>query len=297
MPGTPTRIFYNTGAESLLWPPTDSTTSEYRQVLPSPSLREYVERIDLGRECVPPETAIEERVLPDGSVHLIFNLGDRPAEISAADGHASEALGGRCAPALIRMAGSVDQIGVQLRPGGMAQLLGVPAGELAGSAVALDNLWGARAAETLERLADARGSAERVAVIETALLDVLRRTGSRPHVLAAEAVRRITKAGGRIRVRELAAALGVGERRLEQIFHQHVGLSPKAACRLARFRVSISLLHRQPGRSWSEIAYGCGFYDQSHLINEFQALAGLTPEAVREQAGFGFLQDGAVATR
>ena len=94
-----------------------------------------------------------------------------------------------------------------------------------------------------------------------------------------EALRRIEGAGGDLRVRDLAAGLGLSDRRLEQLFHWHVGLSPKAACRLARFRTSVELLvdtpHPQPQRSWAEIALASGFSDQSHLVNEFRALTGL----------------------
>jgi AraC-like DNA-binding protein len=34
---------------------------------------------------------------------------------------------------------------------------------------------------------------------------------------------------------------------------------------------------------WGELAYTCGFSDQSHLIHEFRAITGRTPET--------FLQD------
>jgi AraC-like DNA-binding protein len=34
---------------------------------------------------------------------------------------------------------------------------------------------------------------------------------------------------------------------------------------------------------WGELAFECGFADQSHLVNEFRAITGRTPET--------FLQD------
>jgi AraC-like DNA-binding protein len=34
---------------------------------------------------------------------------------------------------------------------------------------------------------------------------------------------------------------------------------------------------------WAELAFECGFYDQSHLISEFRRITGRTPET--------FLQD------
>jgi len=292
MSGTAERIFAHTESESLLWPPADVSASAYQSALPSAPLRDYVERIHLGYERLPPDAPVEERVLPDGAVHLIFNLGDPPGVVGG-ESSVSEALGATCEPALVRMAGHVEQVGVKLRPGGLAPFLGVPAGEIAGGAVSLADLWGARAGEALERLAGAPHGPRRVAVMESVLLALLSRGDPCPNLLATEAVRRIYEAGGRIRVRELASTLGVGERRLEQVFHGHVGVPAKTVCRLARFRASVSLLRREPARSWSQIAHRCGYYDQSHLVNEFQALAGLTPRAFRESAGFGFLQDGA----
>ena len=98
-------------------------------------------------------------------------------------------------------------------------------------------------------------------------------------------------------MRALAGSLGVGERRLEQLFRTHVGLSPKAASRLARFRASVRLLRDEPARRWSEIAHAAGFADHAHLVHEYRALAGLTPGDLRRRLGFGFPQDGPAASR
>ncbi|MBA3641917.1 MAG: helix-turn-helix transcriptional regulator [Acidobacteria bacterium] len=42
------------------------------------------------------------------------------------------------------------------------------------------------------------------------------------------------------------------------------------------------------GRSvdWTEIAVGCGYYDQSHLIRDFKRFTGHTPEACRADGAF-----------
>ncbi|HEX2076324.1 MAG TPA: helix-turn-helix domain-containing protein, partial [Longimicrobium sp.] len=126
------------------------------------------------------------------------------------------------------------------------------------------------------------------------LLEMLAAHAVRPDPIAGEAVRMIERTRGRIRVRELAAALGISERRLEQVFQRNVGLSPKQVCRIARFRSTVALLRREPERAWTDLAYDGGFYDQSHLVNEFQALAGLAPGEFRER-GCGFFQDAPAA--
>ena len=87
----------------------------------------------------------------------------------------------------------------------------------------------------------------------------------------------IAASGGQQPLREVAAAVGVGERRLQQLFHAHVGLSPRAWGRLARLHACLRALRRQPAPAWAEVALESGFYDQSHLANEFRALCGVTP--------------------
>lgn len=293
MDATPERMYLHTGDEPLFWQRPEAPAGVYASVAPAPPLRPFVERIHFGREWVDPARPIAERVLPDGGVHLILNLGDPPS-VPGSAGAASVAVGARCEPSIIHMAGRVEHVTVTLRPGGIAALLGVPAAELAARDVPLDELWGAFAAEAQERLAPTPPTRERAVAMQAVLLDLLATRDARADAAAAEAVRMIERARGRIRVRELAAALGIGERRLEQIFHRHVGLSPKAACRIARFRSTVALLQREPERAWTDVAYACGFYDQSHLVNEFQALAGLAPGEFRDR-GCGFFQDASAA--
>lgn len=288
------RMYLNTGGEALLWPTPQAPAGVYASVAPSPPLRDFVERIHFGYEWVDPARPITERVLPDGGVHLIFNPGDPPS-VPGHAGAAAVAVGARCEPSIIHMAGRVEHVTVTLKPGGMAALLGVPAAELAARDLPLDALWGPRAAETVERLAATPPTAERAAAMEAVLLEVLAARPVRPDPAAAEAVRMIERSRGGIRVRALAAAVGVGERRLEQLFRRHVGLSPKSVCRIARFRATVARLQREPHRAWTDLAYDGGFYDQSHLVNEFQALAGLAPGDFRDR-GCGFFQDASTGT-
>lgn len=245
---------------------------------------------------------IAERVLPDGAVHLIFTLGDlqggeRNAELRCL------AVGASCQSTRIVLAGAVDQVCVRIGVGSAEPILGVPTGEITDQGVALDALWGRPANEVLEQLAAAPTGTPRIAVMARMLrermraVDVARARGSArassvvsAAATAREAVRRITRAAGRLRVAELAAQLGVGERRLQQIFHEHVGLSPKATARLARFRALIDRCQRAPVGSWSSVALEHGFYDQAHLINELREFTGFTPGELARRDDFGFFQ-------
>ena len=272
------RIFVRTETRAILWPGHGAAGQIMYEHAPAGSLRRYVDRIRVGTERF--DTEQVERVLPDGSVQLLFTLGDSPA---------AHVVGSGCGPTTIRLSGVLEHVGVQLRPGAISAVLGVPAAEVSGREIALEPLWGPFAAEVLDRIASAPLRA-RSAVAGEALLQRLRSVERAPDARAAAAVERILAARGDVRVRELSEAVGVGERRLEQIFHRDVGLSPKALCRVARFRSAVDFVHdHHEERSWTDAAHACGFYDQAHMVNEFRDLAGISPGAL---ADFGFFQSG-----
>ncbi|RST46066.1 helix-turn-helix domain-containing protein [Variovorax sp. DXTD-1] len=245
-------------------------------------LRAHVAHILLYREALPDGREVLERVLPDGAVRLVFNLGDAPSAGEGA-GQPVEAIGASAAPALVRLRGRVEGLSVTLRPGAAAALLGMPAGEIAGTAVHLDQLWRGQGAELRERMAAAPDDASRVAVLCAMLQQRLAQADAALQpatpVVATRAAQLIAQSGGRQSLRDVAAAVGVGERRLQQLFQQQVGLSPRTWGRLARLHACLRAL-RQPRPcmpGWAELALDGGFYDQSHLVNEFKALSGLTP--------------------
>lgn len=285
------RIFLRTERGPLLAPSAHATGATYEERVPVAALRGHVEALHVGDEWIPPHAPIEELVMADGAVLVFFHLAEAPVEVGSGVSLSVEAVGAVTRAHVIRMAGRVQGVGVRLRAGGMAALLGVPAGELAGTSVPLDALWGPEAGEALDRLAAAPHGPARVAEMERLLLRRLARArDAEPHAGAAHAMALVARCGGRARVRDIAAAVGVGERRLEQLFHRHVGLSPKTALRIARFRAALTLLEREPALSWSVVAHRAGYADQPHLVHECRALAGITPGALRVALPFGFPQ-------
>jgi AraC-like DNA-binding protein len=270
------RLFLRLDDDPLHGPESGVPAGTLRAVPVSAALRPHVSHILLYREAFAAGHEVHERVLPDGAVRLVFNLGDAPSAGEGA-GQPVAAIGASAAPVVVRMRDKVEGMSVTLRPGAAAALLGLPAGEIAGQAVHLDALWKGGAAALLEHLADAPGDAARAALLQSALERRLLESRGTAHHAAVHAARLIAGSGGRQPLRDVAAAVGVGERRLQQLFHAHVGLSPRAWARLARLHECLRALRLQPAPAWADVAVESGFYDQSHLVNEFRALCGVTP--------------------
>lgn len=59
-----------------------------------------------------------------------------------------------------------------------------------------------------------------------------------------------------------------------------MGVSPKLYARIVRFNAAIDHKLRYPVRTWTEIAHRLNYYDQMHMVHDFQDLAGDTPSRV-----------------
>jgi AraC-like DNA-binding protein len=163
--------------------------------------------------------------------------------------------------------------------GAQEAVLGVSAAALAGRPVPLEELWGDAASRRLfERLGDARTSLDTVAILDRAINERLTLArGPRAHAeLAVRAAARLAVAS----VSEVATALRVSERNLRRVFRDTVGVGPKTFARLERFRRALDAARAQEAPSWAAIALDAGYYDQAHLIADFRAIAGVTPQAL-----------------
>jgi transcriptional regulator GlxA family with amidase domain len=78
-------------------------------------------------------------------------------------------------------------------------------------------------------------------------------------------------------VGELAERYGRSMRQVERIFAERVGVSPKVYARLMRLKFGMRLGLAVDRPDWAGIAMEAGYFDQSHMVREFQAMNGATP--------------------
>ncbi|OXM65568.1 MULTISPECIES: helix-turn-helix domain-containing protein [Amycolatopsis] len=263
-------------------------TAEWVVRAPHPQLRPAITRyIGYTQHGVTLET---HRGLPSRHVTLVISLAEpirftglpRPGQ---SPGRYTAALGGmHTAPALIAQDAFQSGVHVEIDPLATPALFGVPATELSNLVVDLAELGPKHLAE---RLADAPTWAHRFAILD----DVFRpaRADREPAREVAWAWRRLTAAGGLIRVEDLAAEVGWSRRHFAERFRRELGLPPKQAARVLRFERAIARLRQAP-TDLATLAADCGFYDQAHLSNEWRALAGCSPRTwIAEE--LPFLQD------
>lgn len=79
---------------------------------------------------------------------------------------------------------------------------------------------------------------------------------------------------------ELSARLGLTLRRLEQVFQDTFGASPKQVQSLLRYERACNIC-QQGSADLAKTALFAGYSDQSHMTRDFRRFAGLTPAQMR----------------
>lgn len=236
---------------------------------------------------------LRRREVANDSVVVIISFGE-PIDVQlsselVAGRYTSFVAGLHDGAAVTEHGGRQAGVEVRLSPLGAFRLLGVPSSELAHRVVEIDALGSRPLAELVERLASVPDWAARFDLLDAELLG---RAAEGPE--ADPAVRwawgQLVAAHGNIPVSVLAEEIGWSRRHFAARFRHQVGLAPKRAGRILRFNRAVHLLTvtatatataNAAGRTTvSDVAAACGYADHSHLVRDFQDLAGCTPTAL-----------------
>ncbi len=226
-----------------------------------------------------------ERSLPTGRADIVIPLlQDSVVRFDSVDAVVAQHLRGGVVSgahdrfAVRGMGGASSVIGVHFKAGGAAPFFGGALSELRNRTVLLDELWGPMARDLRERLQAAPQVAQKLQIVEEALLSRL--AGGLPvDAMVAWAVRALAQDPSAARIEAVQRASNCSPQQFIRRFDAAVGHTPKRHARVLRFNALLPRLVRVGPIDWAEAAVAGGYFDQSHLIHEFKRLAGVTPTA------------------
>lgn len=251
----------------------------YLSFRPGPPLNEFVDHFWLIEGGQAPRL---EKILPSGTNELVVNLKNNEIHIHEVDQpeqyrrFAGAVFSGTYSRSFVCNALQHEaMLGVHFKPGGAFPFLGTEASELTNTHANLDDLWGRSGVELREHLCTAVTSQQLFRVMDHALRARLhcQRASELQMKIALQMLR-----DDRTSIRDVSQELGFSQRRFIQMFHSQVGLTPKVFCRIQRFQRARVLAEKLKTPHWAELAVACGYFDQSHLIKDFQEFAGSTPK-------------------
>ena len=171
---------------------------------------------------------------------------------------------------------------VIFEPGGTVPFFDVDPADLRDAHVGVADVWG-RAEALRHRLAQQTGPAGIFRILGEALVAAASPSRS-VHPTTAWALAVAERSPG-LGVAELARRVDASPKRLIRLFADDTGLTPKRYLRIVRFERVLADVYARPAVDWARVADEHGYVDQSHLIRDFNAFAGMTPERYLSRRG------------
>jgi AraC-like DNA-binding protein len=209
----------------------------------------------------------DQRILPHPTVNLAFEA-------------AGAAVYGVDRKIFIRrLEGAGKALGVRFRPGGFRPFTSKPISSLNDRVLRAAGLLGPAADEAC---AAAMAAGADDAAMTEAAVGLLRGFGAAEDPVVEQVAglaKRIAEDTGLQRVTQLAEASGLSERKLQRLFAEYVGVSPKWVMRRARLHEAALRVEADGPAAvdWATLAADLGYADQAHLTRDFTATLGVPP--------------------
>ncbi|GGH40096.1 AraC family transcriptional regulator [Dyadobacter endophyticus] len=253
---------------------------KYFTILPPADLARYVRFFWVLEHDLADAEAYFHRTMADGCAEMVFHFKGRFDELLKTDqselSFRSGIHGQSQSFRRFRIGEDFGIFGVYLYPFAIPALFGIPAAELSNQMPDLATFLGNAGIELEERVMLATDHPERVHIVAEFL-----RKRIRSHEVHEPAVfsviSSVIRSNGLAKIPELAAQSFLSTRQFERKFLAFSGFNPKLFSRIIRFHSALNEYGNKE-KSLTEIAYECGYYDQSHFIHDFKAFSGEHPK-------------------
>ncbi|MFD1860780.1 AraC family transcriptional regulator [Aeromicrobium camelliae] len=168
-------------------------------------------------------------------------------------------------------------VGILLRAAGMRALIATPPDSLVGAAEPLPSSPHADIVAAISAV----DMSDRITSILRRWLGPLAEQVDDSGHLANEACQIAEEDTHLLRVADLADRLGVGERRLRRVVHDHVGVTPKWLIECRRLQTAATTLFTSPATDLAALAADLGYADQAHFTRTYRSVLGETPDRTR----------------
>jgi AraC-like DNA-binding protein len=252
-------------------------------VQPHSALREYVRLFHVFRLDMPGniDTAPAKSVWPSRYCWVSFS----PLDNSRIESRLTGAVTAEARTAVIGHSTRVEKkryagphwfrFQVQLQPGALYRLTGIPQLELTNTAIDAEAMMPVGTRRVNERLAEARSIEDMTAAVESYLIAWIARCTRR--------LRPIDRALDRMardpsfRLDSAASLACLSTKQFYRSFVERMGVSPRTYLRIVRLTRVFNHKETQAHLTWLEIAQASGYYDYQHMAREFRLLTGQLP--------------------
>ncbi len=211
-----------------------------------------------------------QNTVPQPNVHVAFEPGSS---------HVYGVVTGKYSRCL---EGTSRVFAIKFAPGMFRPFLGEPVSLLGNRTRPVQEVFGKEGVALQATLTSQAPENDLVAAADDFFLAHIPEYDEKAHI-SKRLVRQILEDRGLRNTDDLALRSGTNKRGLQRLFAEYVGASPKWVIRLYRLHEAVNRLRSGERLDGAQLAYDLGYFDQSHLINDFKHIVGYTPTQLHDQ--------------
>lgn len=265
---------------------------QYHEFPVQPELSEYIQTIWAMQSEAEEDAYPRSLIMPDGVVEVIFYYESpflvwQDGKRNLQPEHAAVSMMKKFIE--IESNGKTGFLAVRFFPWGAYHFFNEPVSNFLESTIDGVKLWSDDSPKIILQLQSLDSLDNRLKAVEAFLLNMLNKFQKKDNKID-EAVKLIRNTKGQLSIDEVCETTGFTKKQLERKFLPVVGTTPKIFSRVCRFLNICHHLDEQKGKSLTDLAYECGYYDQAHFINEFKEFSGFTPKDFFAKENIWFTQ-------
>lgn len=231
-------------------------------------------------ECSRPQQSFIYRSMADSCTELIFHYKGTFDELLGGGSKKGSSPSGIHSQTLKHRRFLTDEsfgiFGAYLYPYAAQSFFNLSPAELTDQMPDLHSALGKTGQELEEQMMLAADNSTRCRILSRFLESRLSASTSEAHPVL-QAVQHVIHSKKQYRVPDLAKHFNLSERQFERKFREYSGFTPKLLMRITRFEFACKQFGSHGQKSLTDIAFECGYYDQSHFIRDFREFSGYDP--------------------
>ncbi len=226
------------------------------------------------------DAKISQLTFPIGCMQLVFHKGT-PLHVSTSGSLQNYATvsGQTNYPSYLKSSGNLKMIVTVFEPYAAGCILKLPCNLLYNCEVAAEDLGDRSLNGLSERIIETENDDTCIKLIELWLLQRISESHGDLNTNRVRSAVREMNQNPFVSLQQLSEVTNLSRKQFNRIFIDMLGMNPKEFYRIVRFQRALSMMQKKTNTvdHFSDIAYACGFSDQSHMIREFKTFSGLTP--------------------
>lgn len=209
---------------------------------------------------------ISNNILPDACIDIVIDFVSNTISFAGFSKETKD----------FKLDKKIDYMGVRLKPSIFYLLFNVAADKVMDNEIAFSAI---EKEDNIDRILELENTNERIEYLKMYLFKKAKVQKEMPFM---EIVEKLYDNPKEQSVTDIAKKLGYHERNLYRVFKANFGVSPKVLLNIIRLHLCLTLILEKK-MSLIDIAFFCGFYDQSHLIKEIKKYTSISPLKIIEE--------------